>query len=77
MLCNQKRDLFCFTSIRNKSLRKDTGYSTGSSHEDRGRGKESKKKDKRKSRKEDDSPDDRTAKKGRKSRESSKEEEEK
>lgn len=58
---------------RNKSLRKDTGYSTGSSHEDKKR-----RRDKRKSRKDDDSPErSSSSKKRRKSRESSKEEEEK
>lgn len=62
---------------RNKSIRKDTGYSTGSSHEDRGKGsRETKRKDKKKSRRDDDSPE-RPTKKRRKSRESSKEEDEK
>jgi hypothetical protein len=57
---------------RNKSIRKDTGYSTGSSHEER-----KKRKDKRKSRRDDDSPERSSSKKRRRSRESSKEEEEK
>lgn len=66
-----KSFLVCF---RSKSIRKDTGYSTGSSHDDKGRG--SKRKDKKKSRKDEDSPE-RPTKKLRKSRESSQEDEEK
>jgi len=62
---------------RNKSVRKDTGYSTGSSHDDNRRNKESKRKDKRKSHKDDDGSPEKPSKKRRKSRESSKEDEEK
>lgn len=68
---------FFLFHYRNKSTRKDTGYSTGSSREENRKSRDSKRKDKRKSRKDEDESPEKTSKKRRKSRESSKEEEEK
>lgn len=59
-------------SCRKKSLRKDTGYSTGvSSHEDNRKSRDAKRKEKKKPRKDNDDSFEMPAKKQRKNRESS------